>query len=73
VTPTDAALMIAWRAADLGTSIRRCADAILVDRDEFEARYRRAARGCDREMFPDLLAAHATLTTHHDTERTQPT
>jgi hypothetical protein len=72
VTPVQAARTIAKRSADLGTSIYRCADAILRDRDEFERRYARAARGVSRESFPALLEAHAVLSAHHEQKRTHP-
>lgn len=65
MTPVDAARLVAEHSADLGTSLMRCADAILRDPDEFTRRYGRAARAAPRTVFPDLLDAHAVLVVYH--------
>lgn len=65
MTPVEAARLVAEHGTPLGTSVWRCADRILLDREEFARRYGVAARDCPHTVFPRLLTAHAVLTTHH--------
>lgn len=65
MTPYEAAFLVAEHGAPLGHSISRTADAILRDAGSFQVHYQRAARRGSREVFPELLDAHAVLEAHH--------